>query len=802
MAWFKPTFRQGVNALDQSISNKGAWAFANLIRFYQGAVQVIGGWLKHAAEDFDGIAYGGMSWRTKEGLKVVAWGTPAKLYAEIDGTRREITPNLHETVLIDAFSTRSGSSTVTLTLPQHRMGQGDSFTLSNHQSTIGGLTLEGDFTVVDVPTPDTLTFDAGSNASGDHDLAGGNVDFTASLPASDPIECWTMAPWGENGMFNPSGLGLFEFQPETDYNELAYNGDFGAGNDGWAEGDGWNISGGSADATSGTASNLSQSIQGVVEPGRVYAESFDVVVNDGSLKVRINTRPQSTEQSSVVTVNISSPEIAVFSSTADLADGQGVSIDTDGMLPTGIDQSITYYVFNYGVEGPTEFYLVEVPGDDTSAVVTTGSQFGTHTITKVTPDAVIDVGAASAPITKTGSYSRIFIAPADPADIVFQKDSDFEGSVSNVSYSLLDRAYRITTAPARIDAMLIDVNGLVILLGTTDSDQAQYSATLYRCSDLGNNKSYVPDTNSLATEQQLRGVGGRLMGGISTSEQNLIGGDEGVLSLQYQGLAGNAFKAVLLGSGCGWISRRCAVAVNGLVQWVSNAKKFFIFQGAGIGSLGKPIPIGCPIESDVFDHLDEADWGKVHAGLNLAFQEGWFFYHDNRDSGSECTRVAVVAWTETDQSGAVPWTTHMIGRSTWIAAGTFAKPIGFGQDSEGDSYLYDHETGQTADGDALGEYIESTPFDVGEGEFLMELKRIIPDFESTTGNIDIYVKARMSPKGSLTTYGPFTATQAKAFLDMRVKARQIALRFVGRSAGAFWRMLAIRLDLFKTGAKR
>src|SRR5690606_20838176 len=103
--------------------------------------------------------------------------------------------------------------------------------------------------------------------------------------------------------------------------------------------------------------------------------------------------------------------------------------------------------------------------------------------------AVIDVGPASSPISKSGTYSRTFRMPALAKDIVFEADSSFAGSISDVSYHLEDKAIRITTAPPVIDAMYVNTNGIVVALGTTSVDEGTYDPTLVRTSDLGNNRA-------------------------------------------------------------------------------------------------------------------------------------------------------------------------------------------------------------------------------------------------------------------------------------------------------------------------
>lgn len=736
-------FRQGINALDKGLANEGGWSYGNMVRFWMGSVQPIGGWVLHTPEKFAGVARGSIAWRTLEGKPVLAWGTADKLYAEVDGSRLDITPNLHETTLENIFITENGSPNVGVKMEFHRLKVGNPISFLNHQATVGGLTIEGTYTVTQVISPDLFTITHASNATSTVAAGGGGfVDVLVALPpglaSSDlagwggglwgegpfggsdqdmpEMRVWSMAVWGEYGLFNPSGYGLFEFQPESAYQALAFNGSFAGNASGWALGTGWTYGSDKVTKAAGTGANLSQDVDGVLEGGRFYEVSFDVMRTAGSLKFQINA------------------------------------------------------------------------GD---------------------PEAVIDVGAASSPIIKSGTYTRLFLCPPTPKDVVFAADAAFAGSIDNVRYSLVSRAYRIVTAPPRIDAMFVDPSGLVIALGTTLLD-GTYSGSAYRCSDIGNNRSWVPDTDSLASFQVLRGVGGRLMAGINTSEQNLVWGDEGVLSLRYVGTPGKAFEPIFLGGGCGLISRHSMAAANGFVFWMSNTRQFYAFRGIGNNALGKPETVACPIQAEVFDHVDYRQSLKIHAGMNTTFGECWFFYPDTRDAVvdeeegyaiGECSRVAVVAWTQANEDSGVPWSMHTISRTSWLAPGTFPYPIGFGEINK-NNYLFKHETGKTANGRRLGAVIRSAPFNAGEGDKTLAVMGIQPHFTDHEGTINFWFHSRFSQNGPEITHGPFPATPTTEFLYPRFQGRQVDMEIEWETTGGWGRFGAVQLDLRQTGNGR
>lgn len=81
------------------------------------------------------------------------------------------------------------------------------------------------------------------------------------------------------------------------------------------------------------------------------------------------------------TVTVASP--AVFTLTNhELYTDDSVILETTGALPTGLAIDTTYYVIPNGIT-PNTFQLSTTKGGN--AIVTTGTQSGTHTLLKTNP---------------------------------------------------------------------------------------------------------------------------------------------------------------------------------------------------------------------------------------------------------------------------------------------------------------------------------------------------------------------------------------------------------------------------------
>lgn len=84
------------------------------------------------------------------------------------------------------------------------------------------------------------------------------------------------------------------------------------------------------------------------------------------------------------TITIASPAVVTLT-THGLTENDEIQFTTDGNLPTGITPSATYYVIGTGLTTNT-FQFSETFGG--AAVNTSGSQSGTHTLTRTTPRAL------------------------------------------------------------------------------------------------------------------------------------------------------------------------------------------------------------------------------------------------------------------------------------------------------------------------------------------------------------------------------------------------------------------------------
>ena len=88
----------------------------------------------------------------------------------------------------------------------------------------------------------------------------------------------------------------------------------------------------------------------------------------------------------------------------------------------------------------------------------------------------------------------------------------------------------------------------------------------------------------------------------------------------------------------------------------------------------------------------------------------------------------------------------------------------------------------------------------GDGEYIMKIRRFIPDFISQTGNTQVSLITRDFPNNSATT-NSFTTTSATTKIDTRVRARSIALKIANTSTTENWKLGTFRLDIQPDGRR-
>ena len=91
----------------------------------------------------------------------------------------------------------------------------------------------------------------------------------------------------------------------------------------------------------------------------------------------------------------------------------------------------------------------------------------------------------------------------------------------------------------------------------------------------------------------------------------------------------------------------------------------------------------------------------------------------------------------------------------------------------------------------------------GDGENIMRVSRIIPDFISQSGNAVVQLDLRDYPSDTAvsSSLGPFTISSSTTKVDTRARARAIALTISNTAVDTSWKLGTFRLDIHAGGRR-
>jgi hypothetical protein len=91
----------------------------------------------------------------------------------------------------------------------------------------------------------------------------------------------------------------------------------------------------------------------------------------------------------------------------------------------------------------------------------------------------------------------------------------------------------------------------------------------------------------------------------------------------------------------------------------------------------------------------------------------------------------------------------------------------------------------------------------GDGEFIMKIRRFVPDFLSQTGNTQVTLQLRNYPNDSRasSSLGPFTISSSTTKVDTRARARAISLKVENTAVSQSWKLGTFRLDIQPDGRR-
>lgn len=300
---------------------------------------------------------------------------------------------------------------------------------------------------------------------------------------------------------------------------------------------------------------------------------------------------------------------------------------------------------------------------------------------------------------------------------------------------------------------------------------------------------WTPDTTNTAGSLRLEG-GSEFLKAVETTTEILAFTDITLHSVKYVGPP-FIFGQTRVGTNVQLIAPNAVVSTGSMAAWMANGL-FQMYDG-----IVRDLP--CSIRSYVFSILNTEQVGKIAAGVNRRFKEVIWLMPVN---GSDQNNFYVIMNYE--DPGNPIWyygSFNGAGRSTWLDAWYETYALA----GAADGYIYAQDIGATDQSGVspamLQARLESSVFELGNGEDFMLVSRLIPDVDfngSTAAGAQVTFtfetrdypgsEFRAGATGAVTRTVSIPIEQYTAKVDRRFRGRSVQFGIETSVAGTLWEL--------------
>lgn len=348
-----------------------------------------------------------------------------------------------------------------------------------------------------------------------------------------------------------------------------------------------------------------------------------------------------------------------------------------------------------------------------------------------------------------------------------------------------------------------DINRFVFALGANEIYSSVQDPMLVRWSDQESVVDWTPSVTTQAGSVRLS-HGSEIVTAIQTRQEIVIFTDSALYSLQYVG-APIVWGTQLLGDNISILGQNAASLASGVVFWMG-IDKFYRYDG-------RVQTLRCDLRQYIYSDINLSQYQQVFSGTNEGFNEVWWFYPS---AGSNVVNKYVVYNYVEDV-----WHYGTLGRTAWLDSGLRDYPLAATY-----SYnLVNHEEGVNDDetGTPVGiyAYIGSAEFDIDDGDHYGFVYRMLPDltFRGSTGDLtpqavmtlipmrnsgsgpNVPASAGGSDNATIQRIAQATIEEFTGQVYIRVRGRQMILKFESTQLGTQWQLGAPRIDIKVDGRR-
>ena len=364
---------------------------------------------------------------------------------------------------------------------------------------------------------------------------------------------------------------------------------------------------------------------------------------------------------------------------------------------------------------------------------------------------------------------------------------EYNGSF-NTRAVLLSSLSGASSVPVRAMQTLVSQNDKHLLafgcVPYGSSNVNDFDPLLIRWANQDDPVNWTPETTNSAGFLRVS-RGSRIIRALPTRQEILVFTDSHLYSFQFLGTT-DVFGLQEYADNISIMSPRACISANNVTYWMGT-DKFYYYSG-------RVETLPCTLRNHVFQdfNYDQAD--QVVCGTNESWNEVWWFYPTSNSQ----TNNAYVIYNYLEKI----WYYGSIERTAWLDS-----PLRQYPQAVGGNYVYNHEQGVNDDVTAMTSFITTNDFDIGDGENLLLIKRILPDIDfsgSTAASPQVMLTMRprnFSGSNYMTTNEPDVTRTATVPVEqyteqvfIRARARQMGFKIQSTDLGVQWQLGAPRLD--------
>jgi hypothetical protein len=291
--------------------------------------------------------------------------------------------------------------------------------------------------------------------------------------------------------------------------------------------------------------------------------------------------------------------------------------------------------------------------------------------------------------------------------------------------------------------------------------------------------------------------GSLIVRAIPTKQEILVFTEATINSLQFTGTT-DVFALQEIGDNLSIIGPRAVTIVNNMAFWMGK-DKFYVYSG-------RVETLPCTLRNFVFNDINFNQADQIVCGTNEGWNEVWWMY----PSAQSNVNNRYVIFNHLERI----WYYGNLERNAWLDSPLRDFPQASYTDATLErSYLLNHEDGTNDESAPLVAYIQSSDFDIAEGDQLMLTRRVIPDinFEGSSAanpEANFIIRPRNFPGGAYQSNASNTQRVIQSVVNqytnevfMRARARQVALRVESSGLDTQWQLGSPRLDLRPDGRR-